>query len=116
MADQSQLQNEAINSIASVSTLLRKAIAASLPVAAEQYMTVAIPGTVIDLVDYDQGGSFVYDVGKHAVPPTAVRQAEARLVDGMMPIASIMVCPRPLLPFCQLSHAVLCRLAIPVRV
>lgn len=54
-------------------------------------MTVAIPGTVIDLEDYDQGGSFVYDVRKHAVPPTVVRQAEARLVDGMMPIASVMV-------------------------
>ena len=88
---QTELQSDAIKSIASVSTLLRRAIGASLPVAPEQYMTVAIPGTVIDLEDVDQGGSFVYDVGRHAVPPTAVRQAEARLVDGMMPIASIMV-------------------------
>ncbi|KAL8789140.1 MAG: hypothetical protein Q9195_006961 [Heterodermia aff. obscurata] len=91
MADQAQLKNEAINTIASVSTLLRRAIGAALPVAPEQYMTVAIPGTVIDLEDYDQGGSFVYDVRKHAVPPTAVRQAEARLVDGMMPVAEIMI-------------------------
>ena len=91
MADQTKLQKDAIDSIASVSTLLRNAIAAALPVAPEQYMTVAIPGTVIDLEDYDQGGSFVYDVRKHAVPPTTVRQEEARLVDGMMPIASIMV-------------------------
>ena len=97
MADQTKLQKDAIDSIASVSTLLRNAIAAALPVAPEQYMTVAIPGTVIDLEDYDQGGSFVYDVRKHAVPPTTVRQAEARLVDGMMPIASIMVSISPLI-------------------
>lgn len=93
-----KLQQDAINSIASVSTLLRNAIAASLPVAPEQYLTVAIPGTVIDLVDYDKGGSFVYDVSKHATPPTAVRQSEASLVDGMMPIATIMVNRAPETP------------------
>lgn len=91
MSDPQTLQKDAIASIASVSTLLRNAIAASLPVAPEQYLTVAIPGTVIDLVDYDKGGSLVYDVSKHATPPTTVRQSEAKLVDGMMPIATIMV-------------------------
>jgi len=85
------LQKDAIKSIAAVSTLLRNAIAASLPVAPEQYLTVAIPGTVIDLADYEKGGSFVYDVAKHATTPTTVRQSEAGLVDGMMPIATIMV-------------------------
>lgn len=85
------LQKDAIASIASVSTLLRNAITAALPVAPEQYLTVAIPGTVIDLADYEKGGSFVYDVAKHATPPTTVRQSEARLVDGMMPVATIMV-------------------------
>ena len=116
MANQSELQKDAINSIASVSTLLRKAIAASLPVAPEQYMTVAIPGTVIDLENYDQEGSFVYDVEKHAVPPTAVRQAEARLVDGMMPIASIMVCLPSTIIVSHVSHAPLCRSVIQVKV
>jgi hypothetical protein len=98
MADkaQAQLQKDALTSIAAVSTLLRNAIAASLPVAPEQYLTIAIPGTVIDLEDVDKGGSFVYNVRRHAVSPTAVRQAEARLVDGMMPISNIMV---HLLPF-----------------
>ena len=86
-----QLQSDGVKSIAAVSTLLRNSIAASLPVAPEQYLTIAIPGTVIDLVDYDKGGSFVYDVGLHAQPPTTVRQSEARLVDGMIPIANIMV-------------------------
>jgi hypothetical protein len=85
------LQKDAITSIASVSTLLRNAIAAALPVAPEQYLTVAIPGTVIDLADYEKGGSFVYDVAKHATTPTTVRQSEARLVDGIMPVATIMV-------------------------
>ena len=89
--DLDKLQEEAIQSIARVSTLLRNAIAAALPVAPEQYLTVAIPGTVIDLEDYDTGGSFVYNIGKHAVTPTTVRQSEARLVDGMIPIAKIMV-------------------------
>lgn len=85
------LQKDAITSIASVGTLLRNAIAASLPVAPEQYLTIAIPGTVIDLADYETGGSFVYDVNQHATTPTTVRQSEARLVDGMMPISTIMV-------------------------
>ncbi|KAL1610520.1 hypothetical protein SLS60_002189 [Paraconiothyrium brasiliense] len=85
------LQKDAISSIASVSTLLRNAIAAALPVAPEQYLTVAIPGTVVDLADYEQGGSFVYDVSKHSITPTTVRQNEARLVDGMMPVATIMI-------------------------
>ncbi|KAF5625200.1 hypothetical protein F25303_11408 [Fusarium sp. NRRL 25303] len=85
------LQQDAIKSIASVSSLLRNAIAASLPVAPEQYLTIAVPGTVIDLDDYENGGSFVWDASKHATTPTTVRQAEATLVDGMMPIASIMI-------------------------
>ena len=85
------LQKDAIASIASVSTLLRNAIAAALPVAPEQYLTVAIPGTVIDLAEYEKGGSFVYDVAKYATTPKTVGQSEARLVDGMMPVATIMV-------------------------
>ncbi|KAH8650430.1 hypothetical protein BGZ61DRAFT_545785 [Ilyonectria robusta] len=84
------VQKDAIASIASVSTLLRNAIAAALPVAPEQYLTVAIPGTVIDLADYDKGGSFVYDA-KYTTTPTTVRQSEASLVDGMMPVATIMI-------------------------
>ena len=85
------LQQGAVKSIANVSTLLRKAIAAAFPTAAEQYLTIAIPGTVIDLTDVDKGGSYVWDVTKHAFAPTAVAQAEAKLVDTMMPIANIMV-------------------------
>jgi hypothetical protein len=89
--DLGKFQDEAVKSIASVSTLLRNAIAAALSVAPEQYLTVAIPGTLIDLEDYDSGGEFVFDIRKHAVTPTTVRQSEARPVDGMVPIANIMV-------------------------
>lgn len=97
-----QLQQEALTSIGNVSTLLRKALAASFPVAAEQYLTIAVPGTVVDLTDVDKGGTFVWDVTKHAFPPTAVQQAEANLVDTMMPIANIMVSFAALLPQCIL--------------
>ncbi|KAH8678320.1 hypothetical protein BX600DRAFT_532153 [Xylariales sp. PMI_506] len=85
------LQSESLKSIANVSTLLRKAIASALPVAPEQYLTIAIPGTVVDLTDVDKGGSYVYNVEKHAFPPTAVRVSEAQLVDGMMPLSNIMI-------------------------
>ena len=85
------LRKDVVTSIASVITLLRNAIAAALPVAPDQYLTIAIPGTAIDLADYEKGGSYVYDGVKHARTPTTIRQSEARLVDGMMPIADIMV-------------------------
>ncbi|EHK97228.1 hypothetical protein M7I_7039 [Glarea lozoyensis 74030] len=84
------LQTKGVEAIASVSSLLRDAMAASLPVAPEQYLTIAIPGTVIDLADFEEGGSFVYDVAKHAMPPTTVRQSEGHLVDGMIPLSTIM--------------------------
>ncbi|KAF5636934.1 hypothetical protein F25303_8137 [Fusarium sp. NRRL 25303] len=89
--EEAKLHDEAMSSISSVSTLLRQAIEAAMPVAPEQYMTIAVPGTVIDLEDYENGGEFVYDLSKHALPPTSVRQAEGRLVDSMMPIANIMI-------------------------
>ncbi|KAG4291462.1 hypothetical protein FPRO06_03347 [Fusarium proliferatum] len=89
--EEANLHDEAMSSISSVSTLLRQAIEAAMPVAPEQYMTIAVPGTVIDLEDYENGGEFVYDLSKHALPPTSVRQAEGRLVDSMMPIANIMI-------------------------
>ena len=86
------LQKDSLKTINNVSTPLRKAIAGALPVAPEQYLTIAIPGTVIDLDDGDSGGAFVYDTSKHAFPPTTVQVNEARLVDGMMPLSNIMVC------------------------
>lgn len=86
-----QLQADSLTMIANVSRLLRQAIGAALPVAPEQYVTIAIPGTVIDLTDVEQGGTFVWDITNNAFPPTAVRQAEANLVDTMMPISNVMV-------------------------
>lgn len=84
-------QKQAIASIGNVSTMLRRAIGAALPVAPEQYLTIAIPGTVIDLTPIEEGGTYAYDVLKYVQAPTQVRQAEAKLVDGMMPLSNIMV-------------------------
>ncbi len=44
-------QDAAITSIANVSRLLRQAIGAAIPVAPDQYLTISIPGTVIDTTD-----------------------------------------------------------------
>lgn len=54
-------------------------------------MTIAIPGTVIDTRDLSEGGTFIYGAEYSAFPPLQVRQAEARLVDGLMPLSNIMV-------------------------
>lgn len=95
-------QEKAIASIGNVSTMLRRAIGAALPVAPEQYLTIAIPGTVIDLTPIEDGGTYVYDVSKYVQAPTQVRQAEAKLVDGMMPLSNIMVSDAiPRVPFCE---------------
>ena len=55
-------------------------------------MTIAIPGTVIDVRDINQGGTFVYSAENSAFPPLQVRQAEARLCDNMAPLSNVMVC------------------------
>ncbi|KAK3985320.1 hypothetical protein QBC44DRAFT_405143 [Cladorrhinum sp. PSN332] len=85
------MEQEAIKQIANVSTLLRKAIQASIPAAPEQYLTIAIPGTTIDVRDIKEGGTFVYGEEYSAFPPTSIRQAESRLVDNMCPLSYIMV-------------------------
>jgi hypothetical protein len=54
-------------------------------------MTIAIPGTTIDVRDINDGGTFIYGAEHSAFPPTAVRQAEARLVDNLVPLSNIMV-------------------------
>lgn len=92
MADSQQ--DDALRAIAQVSKLLRNGLANSFPVAGDQYITISIPGTVIDTRDIgDKGGSYVWDPKVLGSPftPLAVRQAEGKLVDGMMPIAQIMI-------------------------
>ncbi|CVK85864.1 uncharacterized protein FMAN_06638 [Fusarium mangiferae] len=86
-----KLPRETLTSIASVSAKVRDAISESLPIGPEQYLTITVPGTKIDLTDSDHNGSFLYDDSKHGLPPANVRQAEASLVDGMMPIAKCAV-------------------------
>ncbi|KAI0465830.1 hypothetical protein F4859DRAFT_527711 [Xylaria cf. heliscus] len=85
------MQAKAIVQIGNVSKLLREAIAASLPVAPEQYLTIAIPGTTIDVREIRDGGTFVYDAEKTPFAPIQVQQAEAKLVDNMVPLAHVMI-------------------------
>jgi hypothetical protein len=85
------MEDAAVQSIGNVCTRLREAIAAAIPVSPDQYMTVTVPGTVIDTTELSAGGSYVYDGSKAIVTPMAIQQAEAKLVDGMMPLANIMV-------------------------
>lgn len=84
---------QAITQIANVSKLLRDAIAATLPVAPEQYLTIAVPGTTIDTRQIADGGTFIWEATDTAFPPTQVMQAEANLVDYMVPLSYVMVSP-----------------------
>jgi len=86
-----ELQRDAKIAIANACVLVRDALRETLPIAPEQYMTVSIPGTVVDTNDIAVGGTYVYDAVGNPFPPTQVRQAESRLVDGMMPLANVMV-------------------------
>jgi len=61
------------------------------PVAPEQYLCISVPGTTIDITDIDDGGTFVYGADNAAFVPPQVRQAEAHLVDNMVPLANVMV-------------------------
>jgi hypothetical protein len=107
-------QNSALQAIGNVSTLLRKAIGGALPVAPEQYLTITIPGTVIDLTAIENGGTYVYDTARYVTAPTQVQQAEGKLVDGMMPLANIMV--RYIVEIFQLVLTIMYRLEIQARV
>lgn len=86
-----QQKGDSIKQIANVSKLLRDAIHAALPVSPEQYLTIAVPGTTIDVRDIKDSGTFVWDSESGAFTPLQVKQAEAKLVDNMMPLSFIMV-------------------------
>jgi hypothetical protein len=110
----SKQQTDALTSIANASILVRDAVSDALPVSPEQYLTISVPGTVIDTTDIAKGGSFVYDAVNTPFTPTAVLQAEARLVDGMMPLAKIMVSGYS--PYRALFSRLIRSLAIRVKV
>lgn len=89
---QARQQNQSKIDIANASLLVREALRNTMPVAPEQYMTIAIPGTVVDTRDIKDGGTYIYDATRIPFMPTQVRQAESLLVDGMMPLSNVMVC------------------------
>lgn len=88
-----QKMQDALTMIAHVSRVIRQGISNALPVSGDQYLTISVPGTVIDTRDISEGGSYVWLATKTHDPiiPLAVQQAEARLVDGMMPLATVVV-------------------------
>lgn len=75
-----------------MSSLARgETISDGFSVALEQYMTIAIPGTVIDTREMSEGGTYIYGAEYSAFPPLQVRQAEAHLVDNLCPLSNVMV-------------------------
>ncbi|KAF2745726.1 hypothetical protein M011DRAFT_504598 [Sporormia fimetaria CBS 119925] len=70
----------ALSSMKLASETVRSAIASAIPVASNQILTVSVPGTIIDYSE------FVWKSEETIRPPLAVRVAEARLVDGMIPL------------------------------
>jgi hypothetical protein len=90
-ATQQQQRQEAIQDTAAIAILVREALVKSLPVSPEQYLTLSVPGLVVDTEDIANGGTFVYNTQTTPFTPTAVRQAEGKLVDSMQPLGSIMV-------------------------
>ncbi|RSM04006.1 hypothetical protein CDV31_010196 [Fusarium ambrosium] len=89
MSDKSLSANETIDMMNNISTKLREAIIKSMPCAFEQYLTISIPGQVIDTTD---GGSFVSEASKKMTVDRLeeVRVNESRLVDAMVPLDKVM--------------------------
>ncbi|RTE77465.1 hypothetical protein BHE90_008072 [Fusarium euwallaceae] len=93
MSDKAALSaNDAIDMMENISTKLREAIIKSMPCAFEQYLTISIPGQVIDTTD---GGSFVSETSKKMTVDRLeeVRVNESRLVDAMVPLDKVMLGP-----------------------
>ncbi|KAK7936085.1 hypothetical protein PG985_001580 [Apiospora marii] len=63
------------------SETVRNAIISAIPVANNQILTVSVPGTMINYKD------FLYNADETIKAPLAVRVAEARLVDNMIPLS-----------------------------
>ncbi|KAG7294644.1 hypothetical protein NEMBOFW57_004721 [Staphylotrichum longicolle] len=81
MAEQEQQAKSVLSSMKHASETVRGAIAAAIPVANNQVLTVSLPGTIIDWKEY------YYNVSRHIKPPLDVQVKEARLVDGMIPLS-----------------------------
>ena len=74
-----------------MSTLLREAIHTAVPIQADQCVCIAPVSRIIDLVPYEQGGTLLFDHEQYRDPPIRVKQAEAKLADGLGIVASMPV-------------------------
>ncbi|KAK6337088.1 hypothetical protein TWF718_009874 [Orbilia javanica] len=77
-----------VEQAALVSQKVREALQASLPVAAEQLMTVQIPGTIIDT---SATGPYVWNDKEESDTPHRIKVNESRLVDNMIPLSKVMM-------------------------
>ena len=86
MADASDLS---IDMLARINTQLRKAVLACFPCAYEQYVTIQMPGTIIDT---RLGGSYL-PKGERATADVnnMIQCNEAMLIDSMVPLDKVMV-------------------------
>ena len=73
-----------------INTQLREAVLACFPSTYEQYVTIQMPGTIIDT---RLGGSYL-PKGERATADirNMIQCNEAMLVDSMIPIDKVMVC------------------------
>ncbi|KAK3365596.1 hypothetical protein B0T24DRAFT_710717 [Lasiosphaeria ovina] len=81
MDEQEKQAKSVLSAMKHASETVRGAIAAAIPVANNQVLTVSLPGTIIDWKEY------YYNVSRHIKPPLDVQVKEARLVDGMIPLS-----------------------------
>jgi hypothetical protein len=85
--------DENIDTLSRVNTQLREAVLACFPCAYEQYVTIQMPGTIIDT---KLGGTYL-PKGERATADTRnmIQCNEAMLVDSMIPPDKVMIRIQP---------------------
>ncbi|KAH8145972.1 uncharacterized protein LAJ45_09894 [Morchella importuna] len=82
--------NDTAQQFDKVSQIIRGAIIASLPCAFEQFITISIPGQIIDTTP---GKAYVPSARPSSGELHKIRVNEARLVDSMIPLDTMMLGP-----------------------
>ncbi|KAH8144641.1 uncharacterized protein LAJ45_11350 [Morchella importuna] len=78
------------NQLGKLALQIRKAIVASLPTARDQFLTISMPGRIIDTTP---GGEFVPQTTYSASGDNKRKVNEAKLVDSMVPLSTVMLGP-----------------------
>ncbi|KAF9643338.1 hypothetical protein BDM02DRAFT_3191811 [Thelephora ganbajun] len=87
-----QQRKEELETIARISLDIRRAVIASLPTPPEQFLTLNVPGKVVNFKDFTDGWD---DEGnaKTVVPPLSVQLNEVILCDDMPTLSGIQLGP-----------------------